>query len=155
MKKLFALLVLTLICQMAFCQTYDDMIKQFKDKDGAEFTEIPKALLSVAMSGADSQTKDIFKNVEGMKMLEVSKCSPAVKKDFLDQAGKLEAKYTKFIETEDDGEFNLILFEGDEEQASAIIVVTSDAKESEMMVIEGKLSLSQLEKIFDTMDDDE
>ncbi|MBR5083678.1 MAG: hypothetical protein IKX33_03690 [Prevotella sp.] len=50
MKKLLALLVLVFTCQVAFCQTYDEVINNFKEKEGVEFTEIPKMLLSMALS---------------------------------------------------------------------------------------------------------
>lgn len=153
MKKLFALLVLVFTCQMAFCQTYTDVINNFKDKEGAEFTEVPKMLLSMALSEADSQTKAVMKNIECMKVLELNDCNAAIKKDFLAQAAKMESKYNKLIESDEDGETNIIFVDGDEDSAKAIIVVSADAEECQMMVMEGKLSLSALEKIMDFMGD--
>lgn len=157
MKKLFALLVLVFTCQVAFCQTYDEVINNFKDKEGAEFTEIPKMLLNMALSEADSQTKAVMKNIDCMKVLELNECTEAVKKDFLVQAGKMEAKYDKLVESDEDGETNIIFIDGDQDAAKAIIVVSADAKECQMLVMEGKLSLSSLEKIMDFMggDDDD
>ena len=157
MKKLLALLVLVFTCQVAFCQTYDEVINNFKEKEGVEFTEIPKMLLSMALSEADSQTKTVMKNIDCMKILELNECSEAVKKDFLVQAGKMETKYNKLIESNEDGETNIIYVDGDEDSAKAIIVVSADAEECQMMVMEGKLSLTSLEKIMDFMggeDDD-
>lgn len=155
MKKLLALLVLVFTCQMAFCQTYDEVINKFKDKEGAEFTEVPKMLLSMALSEADSQTKAVMKNIECMKVLELSDCGEAIKKDFLVQAGKMEAKYNKLIESSEDGETNIIFVDGDDDNAKAIIVISADDKDCEMLVMEGKLSLESLEKIMDFMDDDD
>ena len=151
MKKLLALLVLVFTCQMAFCQTYDEVINKFKDKEGAEFTEVPKMLLSMALSEADSQTKAVMKNIECMKVLELSDCGEAIKKDFLVQAGKMEAKYTKVIEQEEDGETTIVFLDGDEDNTKAIILISADSEECQMMVMEGKLSLESLEKIFDFM----
>ena len=151
MKKLLALLVLVFTCQVAFCQTYDEVINNFKEKEGVEFTEIPKMLLSMALSEADSQTKTVMKNIDCMKILELNECSEAVKKDFLVQAGKMETKYNKLIESNEDGETNIIYVDGDEDSAKAIIVVSADAEECQMLVMEGKLSLSSLEKIMDFM----
>lgn len=155
MKKLFALLVLVFTCQMAFCQTYTDVINNFKDKQGAEFTEIPKMLLSMALSEADSQTKAVMKNIESMKVLELTECSEAIKKDFLAQAAKMEPKYNKLIESDEDDETNIIFIDGDEDNAKAIIVVSADEKECQMLVMEGKISLESLEKIMDFMGGDE
>ena len=155
MKKLFALLVLVFTCQMAFCQTYTDVINNFKDKQGAEFTEIPKMLLSMALSEADSQTKAVMKNIESMKVLELTECSEAIKKDFLTQAAKMESKYNKLIESDEDDETNIIFIDGDEDNAKAIIVVSADEKECQMLVMEGKISLESLEKIMDFMGGDE
>ena len=151
MKKLLVLLVLVFTCQMAFCQTYDEVINKYKEKEGVEFTEIPKMLLSMALTEADSQTKAVMKNIECMKILELNGCGEAVKKDFLVQAGKMESKYNKLIESNEDGETNIIYVDGDEDSAKAIIVVSADSEECQMLVMEGKLSLSSLEKIMDFM----
>ena len=157
MKKLLALLVLVFTCQVAFCQTYTEVINKFKGTEGADFTEIPKTLLNMALSEADSQTKAVMKNIDSMKVLELNECTEAVKKDFLIQVKKMEAKYDKLIESEEDGETNIIFIDGDQDAAKAIIVVSADAEECQMMVMEGKLSLSSLEKIMDFMggDDDD
>ena len=52
MKKLLALLVLVFTCQMAFCQTYDELINKFKDKPEAEAVEVPKLMLNLAVAEA-------------------------------------------------------------------------------------------------------
>lgn len=155
MKKLFALLVLVFTCQMAFCQTYDEVINKYKDKEGAEYNEVPKMLLSMALSEADSQTKAVMKNIDCMKVLELDGCTQDIKKDFLVQAGKMETKYNKLVENSEDGETNIIFVDGDEDNAKAIIVISASDEECAMMVMEGKLSLTSLEKIMDFMSDDD
>ena len=151
MKKLFALLVLVFTCQMAFCQTYTDVINYFKGKQGVEFTEVPKMLLNMALSDADAQTKAVMKDIECMKVLELIEISDAIKKDFLAQAAKMESKYNKLIESNEDDETTIIFIDGDEDNAKAIIVVSAEKEECNMMVMEGKISLSSLEKIMDFM----
>ena len=155
MKKLFALFVLVFTCQVAFCQTYTEVINKFKDKPGVEFTEIPKMLLSMALSEADSQTKAIMKNIDCMKVLDLEECSEAIKKDFLTQAGKMENKYNKLVEGTEDGETTIIFVDGDEDSAKAIIIIHAEAKDCGMMVFEGKLSVTALEKIMDFMGGDD
>ena len=155
MKKLFALLVLVFTCQIVFCQTYTDVINQFKDKEGVEFTELSKALLSVALSDADAQSKAVMKNIECMKVLELTESSEAIKKDFLAQAAKMESKYNKLVESNENDEINIIFIDGDEDNAKAFIVVSAEGEECQMMVMEGKISLESLEKIMDFMGGDE
>ena len=151
MKKLLALLVLAFTCQMAFCQTYDELINKFKDKPEAEAVEIPKLMLNLALTEADSNTKTLFKNIDCMKMLDLNNCSDTVKKDFMAQAGKLEAKYNKLADVSEDGETTLLFVDGEEDPIKAVIVITSSKEECEMVVLEGKLQLDQLENIFDAM----
>ncbi len=155
MKKLFALLVLVFTCQFVFCQTYTDVINQFKDKEGVEFTELSKALLSVALSDADAQSKAVMKNIECMKVLELTESSEAIKKDFLAQAAKMESKYNKLVESNENDEINIIFIDGDEDNAKAFIVVSAEGEECQMMVMEGKISLDSLGKIMDIMGGDE
>ena len=154
MKKLFVLLVLVCTYQVVFCQTYTEVINKFKDKEGAEFTEVSKRLLNLALSEVDSQTKAVMKDIDCMKILELNKCTEAVKKDFLVQVKKMEAKYDKLTESEEDGEIIIIFIDGNQDAAKAIIVVSADAEECQMMVMEGKLSLASLEKIMDFMGSD-
>ena len=155
MKKLFVLLVLVFTCQIVFCQTYTDVINQFKDKEGVEFTELSKALLSVALSDADAQSKAVMKNIECMKVLELTESSEAIKKDFLAQAAKMESKYNKLVESNENDEINIIFIDGDEDNAKAFIVVSAEGEECQMMVMEGKISLDSLGKIMDIMGGDE
>ncbi|MBR4367266.1 MAG: DUF4252 domain-containing protein [Bacteroidaceae bacterium] len=155
MKKLFALLVLVFTCQIVFCQTYTDVINQFKDKEGVEFTELSKALLSVALSDADAQSKAVMKNIECMKVLELTESSETIKKDFLAQAAKMESKYNKLVESNENDEINIIFIDGDEDNAKAFIVVSAEGEECQMMVMEGKISLDSLGKIMDIMGGDE
>ena len=129
MKKLLALLVLVFTCQMAFCQTYDDVIKNFKDKAGVEYDEIPKLLLSLALTEVDAQTKAIMKNIDCMKMLDLSNCTSTIKNDFMAQAKKFDGKYTKLGEDSEDGETNIIFVDGDDDPLKGIIVVTKNEKE--------------------------
>ena len=155
MKKLFALLVLVFTCQIVFCQTYTDVINQFKDKEGVEITELSKALLSVALSDADAQSKAVMKNIECMKVLELTESSEAIKKDFLAQAAKMESKYNKLVESNENDEINIIFIDGDEDNAKAFIVVSAEGEECQMMVMEGKISLDSLGKIMDIMGGDD
>ena len=151
MKKLFTLLVLVFTCQMAFCQTYDDVIKKFKDKAGVEYNEIPKLMLSLALSDADAQTKATMKNIDCIKMLDLNNCSETIKNDFIAQAKKLDGKYNKLIENDEDGETSIIFVDGEDEPLKAFIIAGKDKEDCQMIVIEGKLNIDQLDTIFETM----
>lgn len=143
MKKLFASFALMCICQVAFCQKYTDVIDKFKDFPGAEFTDLPSSLLFVSMEDADPHIKSIFKTVDCMKILDLESCDETIRNDFIAQTKKLEKKYKKYGEEND----VVIFYEGSKESAKAAIVVFLDMRDCGMMVLEGKLSISQLEMI--------
>ena len=63
----------------------------------------------------------------------------------------MESKYNKLIESNEDDETTIIFIDGDDDNAKAIIVVSAEKEECNMMVMEGKISLSSLEKIMDFM----
>lgn len=141
MKKLYALLLLMVSCQLVFCQTYTEVINKFKDKSGAEFTEFPKSFFSQGSEEGD--LGPVSKNMDCMKILGVEKCDENIRTDFVAQIKKFENKYNKYEEKGD----MALFYEGSKESVKAAIVVSFDMRDCGMIVLEGKFSASQLETI--------
>ena len=140
MKKILALLVLVFTCQMAFCQTYNELINKYKDKPNAEYKEMSKQMLAEAMEDLEPEIKTAMKSIDKMKILELDNCNQTVKKEFWTQVAALENKYTKLDEENENGETVIIFTDGEEEPIKAIIMASKNAKECGLIVIEGNMS---------------
>ena len=71
--------------------------------------------------------------------------------DHLIKMKKLDGKYNKLIEANEDGETSIIFVDGEDEPLKAIIIAGKDKEDCQMIVIEGKLNIDQLDTIFETM----
>jgi len=143
MKKLLTLLALIIASQMAFCQTYIDVINKFKNKPGVVYEEDSKSQM---MQDVMPQYENLIKSIDYMKTLGLVDCNEAVRNDFIAQAKRMEKKCKKLIE-----EDNLVtLYIGKEEAAKAAIFVSYDTKECGMIVLEGKLSTSQIKTFYES-----
>ena len=150
MKKFFTLLAFVMIGQMAFCQTIDEIVNYYKD-NGAEYTEIPKALLSMTLSDMeDSATKEMMSRLECMKILSLEEADEAARKEFLQRVKPLEEKYKKLVEETEDGETIIILYQGEEENISSLVMASVDDESCDLIVMEGKLKMSDIE-VFKNM----
>ena len=146
MKKLLTLLVMVFTCQLAFCQTYDDVINQFKDMEGVEYQEMPKFMLTLAKSAVDDPNlKKMLDRVDCMKVLEISNPNAKTRASFLAAVKSLEKNYSKFVESTEDGETSIVYMKGNDEKITLLIAAGISAEMCEMTVMEGNLTMADLE----------
>ncbi len=91
MKKLLFTLLLTLTCQMAFCQQAGSLFSEYKDKKHAECVSVPKLMLSLAAAKMkDGNINALLKEVDEIKILKLTDCSGSVKKKFVKKIKALD-----------------------------------------------------------------
>mgnify|MGYP000881825103 CR=1 FL=1 len=83
MKKILFTLLLLLTCQLAFCQTANDVFNEYRDKKHAEYVSVPKLLMTIAAGKVkDGNTAALLNEVDEAKVLTLSDCSSGVRKKF-------------------------------------------------------------------------
>ncbi len=91
MKKLLFTLLLTLTCQMAFCQQASSLFSEYKDKKHAECVSVPKLMLSLAAAKMkEGNINALLKEVDEIKILKLTDCSGSVKKKFVKKVKALD-----------------------------------------------------------------
>ena len=150
MRKLFTLLAFVFIGQWAFCQTIDEVVNYYKDK-GAEYVEMPKALLTLSLAEVeDGATKEMMRRIDCMKILSLEKADEDTRKEFLQRVRPLEGKYKKMIEETEDGETNMILYQGEDDDISSFVIVSVSQESCDLVVLEGHLKKSDID-VFQNM----
>ena len=94
MKKLFLLIIIMmgLLQGTAYAETFEQVVKRFEDKKGAEVLKVPGILMKIALTFSDKdesmppEAKEFLKHISSMTILDMSECSDADKKDFANVA---------------------------------------------------------------------
>ena len=90
MKKLFLLIFLIIgtLQPAAYAQSFDEVVKKFEDKKGAEVLKVPGVLMKMALAFADEdkdmprEAMEFLRHITSMTILDLSDCSSADKQAF-------------------------------------------------------------------------
>ena len=110
MKKLFLLIILIIgaLQGEAYAQTFDEVVKKFEDKKGAEVIKLPGALMKMALAfvneedneGMPPEAMEFLKHISSMSYLDMSECSSADKQAFATAMKSLTIDDFEAIDTE-------------------------------------------------------
>ena len=92
MKKIIATLALIIVCQGIFAQNIDTLFSQFKDKEGADYMNIPTLMLKFMRTFTKSNNDKSYRFIKGIKsvkVLDMEDCTQEVKAEFLQEVQKL------------------------------------------------------------------
>ena len=157
MKKIFMLLTFAMVCQLSFGQSYQNIIDELKDKEGVQYQELDKSLLSMAAAAAsDESVSALMKRLDCLNMLQftLDDLDDDDATAFVSIIKEMGTRYNKMAEEVTDEEVNYVFYDGeDPENIDALIVIQMTQPESGigmigmMIVLEGKLKQSYLEQI--------
>ncbi|MBQ5719151.1 MAG: DUF4252 domain-containing protein [Alistipes sp.] len=110
MKKLFLLIILIIgaLQGEAYAQTFDEVVKKFEDKKGAEVIKLPGVLMKMALAfvneedneGMPREAMEFLKHISSMSYLDMSECSSADKQAFATAMKSLTIDDFEAIDTE-------------------------------------------------------
>ena len=151
MKKLiFAIVcVITGITSLS-AQTVDDLFKEFKDKQGAECIEIPKAVMFMA-SGIVKKEKggDLIKKIDHIRILSIEN-QPSLCQEFSEKAANLKKKgYETMVNSNEDNEKTLILVKTKGESISEMVIVDIEPSECTLVQLRGNFSPNDINALED------
>ena len=108
MKKIIATLALIIVCQGIFAQNIDTLFSHYKDKEGADYMNIPSLMLKFMRTFTKSNNDKSYhfiKGIKSVKVLDMEDCTPEVRTNFLQEAKKLKLSgYETLVQTKEDGE---------------------------------------------------
>ena len=109
MKKLFLLIIIMmgLLQGTAYAETFEQVVKRFEDKKGAEVLKVPGILMKIALAFTDKdesmppEAKEFLKHISSMTLLDMSECSDADKQAFATAMKSLKIDDFEPIDTGD------------------------------------------------------
>ena len=152
MKKIIATLALIIACQATFAQNVDTLFGQYKDKEGADYMNIPSLMLKIMRTftiGNNDKSYRFIKGIKSVKVLDMEDCAPKVKADFLQDAKKLKLNgYETLVQTKEDGEEVKLLAKMDDEAISELIILITGKDECGLTLMKGKIKKEDIEVIM-------
>ena len=152
MKKTILTLALGIICQSTFAINIDNLFAQFKDKEGADYMNIPSLVLKFMRTFTKSNNDKSYhflKGIKSIKVLDMEECPSEVKADFLKEAKKLNLNgYETLVQTKDKGEEVKLVAKMDEEAISELIILISGKDDCGLTLLKGKIKKEDINVIM-------
>ena len=143
MKKIIATLALIIACQATFAQNIDTLFSQFKDKEGADYMNIPTLMLKFMRTFTKSNNDKSYRFIKGIKsvkVLDMEDCTQEVKAEFLQEAKKLKLSgYETLLQTKEDGEEVQLIAKMDEENINDLIILITGKDDCGLTFMKGKI----------------
>ena len=143
MKKIIATLALIIACQSTFAQNIDTLFSQFKDKEGADYMNIPTLMLKFMRTFTKSNNDKSYrfiKGVKSVKVLDMEDCTQEVKAEFLQEVQNLNLNgYETLLQTKEDGEEVQLIAKMDEENINDLIILITGKDDCGLTLMKGKI----------------
>ncbi|MBP3669243.1 MAG: DUF4252 domain-containing protein [Bacteroides sp.] len=143
MKKIIATLALIIACQATFAQNIDTLFSQFKDKEGADYMNIPTLMLKFMRTFTKSNNDKSYRFIKGIKsvkVLDMEDCTQEVKAEFLQEVQNLNLNgYETLLQTKEDGEEVQLIAKMDEENINDLIILITGKDECGLTLMKGKI----------------
>lgn len=143
MRKIIATLALIIACQATFAQNIDTLFSHYKDKEGADYMNIPTLMLKFICTFTKSNNDKSYKFIKGIKsvkLLDMEDCTPEVKADFLQETKNLSLNgYETLVQTKEDGEEVKLLAKMDDEAINELIILITGKDECGLTLMKGKI----------------
>ena len=144
MKKLFILitLIIGVLQSEAYAQTFDEVVKKFEDKKGAEVIKIPGALMKIALAFADEdedmprEAMEFLKHISSMSYLDMAECSSADKQAFATAMKSLTIDDFEPIDTEDIENARVFFHKG--KKKNQMIMASYDGESYSLALMTGR-----------------
>ena len=143
MKKIIATLALIIACQATFAQNIDTLFSQFKDKEGADYMNIPTLMLKFMRTftkNNNDKSYRFIKGIKSVKVLDMEDCTQEVKAEFLQEVQKLHLNgYETLLQTKEDGEEVQLIAKMDEENINDLIILITGKDDCGLTLMKGKI----------------
>ena len=149
MKKILMTLALVLASQLAYCQTFNEVVDQLKSLPQAQYQEMNKELLKMVSAGIEEEAvKKVFDNVESMKMLVITDADEATRTTFMEKVSTFKTRYEKIAEESEEGQYVYVFSEkSEDDKTKCIIIAVASDSACQLICFEGDLNLSDIEAL--------
>jgi len=149
MKKLLIMLLLALMLPVAgWSRNADDIVNEFRDAHHAQYVNVGRGMLSLARiftPGLPSAKHGIT----AVRALDLSDCKDGVRDKFRKRVASLrnDPTYEEMVTSDKDDSHSMVLMHNDGYYVDEIVVVSAGDGNDSIVVIRGKISLDEVERI--------
>ena len=143
MKRLFLLIIMIVALQgAAYAQTFEQVVKKFENKKGAEVLKVPGALMKIALAFADEdedmprEAMEFLKHITSMTILDLSDCNDADKATFAEAMKILTIDGFEPIDTKDVETARLFFHKGTKK--NQMIMASYDGESYSLALMTGR-----------------
>ena len=145
MKKLNLVFLLLLCTPLIYAQSFDKLVKQFKDEQGVSYQQLDKSVLPASVNAQLGEGA-----IESIVILNLEECSPELLKKFDSTVRglKIGKGYSTLVRENDEEEYTHILTKSDGGKVTELIVLEREKNEGTIVWIKGKgVSLDSLKAL--------
>ncbi len=145
MKKY--LFILLLAAQTTWAGNVNDLFREFKDENHAEYVSIPPFLMKLGMMFADNDDAEakLASKINSLKVLDLEECSPAVKERFRKRVEQLDDdKYETLMHVNDAGDKVQILIRQKEDLIKEMLIICGGDDDCALILMKGNFKMEDL-----------
>ena len=148
MKKYLVATALIIACQSTFAQSTKDIFEEFGKEWNAESVSISPFLMNIGRLFMDSDTPEIAKSINSMKVLDLEDCSNKVKARFNEKVNNLQLKgYETMIQAIEDGEKVRILTRIENNTVRELLIVCTGNDDCALIQLNGKIKKEDIAEL--------
>ena len=148
MKKYLVAIALMIACQTTFAQSTKDIFEEFGKEWNAESVSISPFLMNIGRLFMDSDTPEIAKSINSMKVLDLEDCSNKVKARFNEKVNNLQLKgYETMIQAIEDGEKVRILTRIENNTVRELLIVCTGNDDCALIQLNGKIKKEDIAEL--------
>ena len=156
MSKIYRLILvvfITLLAIPAYCEdnsvmTDDALFKQLKEIENTEFVNINSFMMSMGRMLASGEEKNFLENINSMRIIEFSGCSPEAHSQFIELVSSIELRDYEPAQEEVVGNQRTRVFvKLKNDLIRKIIIAQLGTNEHLIMQINGKLTPEDIERL--------
>lgn len=136
----------------AHAESANDIFNEFSTVPNAEYVNVNPWLMRLGkMFMDDDPDTAIVKKLKSVRVLDLEKCTPALKTNFKDRISKLSTKgYEEMIHSRENNEKVTIYAKMDNDFIRSLLIVCVGAKDCTLVEINGKFKMEDIPGVVDS-----
>lgn len=126
----------------------------FKDKPNADYVHVPKTMMKLGMAfagkGGNTGEMDIARHISSVKILDMSGCDAATRRDFSSAVSALPLKgYEEIVRVKDSTDDIKVLVKRKGDSIRELLVASSESDDAMLVEIKGKIKPEDIGRIIE------
>ena len=147
------LMLMLLAVQGISARSAKDLINEYKEKSGAEYTYVSPAMMLLVKAAAAKYGQDVAKAIDkvtGVRILKLDGCKTKYKKKFLKEVNDFdEEEYQPLVMKDNAYDGFRVMVKADADMLSEVVAYKANYDNCMMIQVEGKIAMSDVQKLLE------